>query len=397
MQYQVRFASANVLVSSSAPHVLRNFDCVPKALITDTVCAQLTALSGANRNTTAMQTYDFLHVHRPAPAPPDAQAHAQAQAPALAEGLVLEAETTLGCVVLFFRGARVRVPTRTHDVQCCVWVYDERPARGPLPPLREAALQAQQWRAHSGGAPPGVSRDSSVQGKHDARIAPVAGVPAVEVTTGQTWCGVYVTAGAGAVRVDALSQGAFTVFARAALDRMALSEPLLGVLGDEALASHVTAEESGASDGNAWHWASLGLRRTTAFVVAARQRGMADEVPAKVTIALEAFTGRPPEATLPETDAQYAGLDACMVAQYEEARLVREQGLTVMFVTHDLEEALYLGDRVIALRAHPTPEKPSLAAVIDVPIARPRHQLSTKEHPEFLRLRRELYAYLGHS
>ena len=68
-----------------------------------------------------------------------------------------------------------------------------------------------------------------------------------------------------------------------------------------------------------------------------------------------------------------------------------------MFVTHDLEEALYLGDRVIALRAHPTPEKPSLAAVIDVPIARPRHQLSTKEHPEFLRLRRELYAYLGHS
>ena len=36
----------------------------------------------------------------------------------------------------------------------------------------------------------------------------------------------------------------------------------------------------------------------------------------------------------------------------ELARLAREQGLTVMFVTHDLEEALYLGDRVIALRGN---------------------------------------------
>lgn len=68
----------------------------------------------------------------------------------------------------------------------------------------------------------------------------------------------------------------------------------------------------------------------------------------------------------------------------------------MLFVTHDLEEAIYLGDRVIALRAHPTPAQPSLAAVIDVRIPRPRDQLSTKEHPEFLRLRRELYQYLGH-
>jgi NitT/TauT family transport system ATP-binding protein len=75
---------------------------------------------------------------------------------------------------------------------------------------------------------------------------------------------------------------------------------------------------------------------------------------------------------------------------------VREQGLTVLFVTHDLEEALYLGDRVIALRTGPTAERPSLAAVVDVPLARPRRQLETREHPEFLRLRRELYRYLGH-
>ena len=69
---------------------------------------------------------------------------------------------------------------------------------------------------------------------------------------------------------------------------------------------------------------------------------------------------------------------------------------TLLFVTHDLEEAIYLSDRVIALRANPTPAQPSLAAMVTVNIARPRDQLLTKEHPEFLRLRRELYGFLGH-
>ncbi|MCB4362892.1 ABC transporter ATP-binding protein [Hydrogenophaga taeniospiralis] len=98
-------------------------------------------------------------------------------------------------------------------------------------------------------------------------------------------------------------------------------------------------------------------------------------------------------------DEPFGALDAMTreTLQDELARLVREEGLTVMFVTHDLEEALYLGDRVIALRANPTPERPSLAAVIDVPLPQPRDQIGTKEHPEFLRLRRELYHYLGHA
>jgi NitT/TauT family transport system ATP-binding protein len=97
-------------------------------------------------------------------------------------------------------------------------------------------------------------------------------------------------------------------------------------------------------------------------------------------------------------DEPFGALDAMTREglQDELARLVRDSGLTVLFVTHDLEEAIYLGDRVVALRANPTREQPSLAAVIDVAIPRPREQLSTKEHPEFLRLRRELYQFLGH-
>jgi len=98
-------------------------------------------------------------------------------------------------------------------------------------------------------------------------------------------------------------------------------------------------------------------------------------------------------------DEPFGALDAMTreALQDELSRLVREQGLTVLFVTHDLEEAIYLGDRVVALRTNPTPEQPSLAAMIDVPIEHPRDQLSVKEHPEFLRLRRELYHYLGHA
>ena len=97
-------------------------------------------------------------------------------------------------------------------------------------------------------------------------------------------------------------------------------------------------------------------------------------------------------------DEPFGALDAMTREglQDEVSRLVREQGLTVLFVTHDLEEAIYLSDRVIALRTGPTADKPSLAAMVEVKITRPRDQLLTKENPEFLRLRRELYAFLGH-
>ena len=97
-------------------------------------------------------------------------------------------------------------------------------------------------------------------------------------------------------------------------------------------------------------------------------------------------------------DEPFGALDALtrQGLQDEVARLVHEEGLTVLFVTHDLEEAIYLGDRVIALQANPGPGRPSLARMIDVRIARPRDQLATKEHPEFLRLRRELFAFIEH-
>ncbi len=97
-------------------------------------------------------------------------------------------------------------------------------------------------------------------------------------------------------------------------------------------------------------------------------------------------------------DEPFGALDAMtrQSLQDEVSRLVRDSGLTVLFVTHDLEEAIYLSDRVIALRANPSVDQPSLAAMVEVKIPRPRDQLLTKEMPEFLRLRRALYGFLGH-
>jgi NitT/TauT family transport system ATP-binding protein len=91
-------------------------------------------------------------------------------------------------------------------------------------------------------------------------------------------------------------------------------------------------------------------------------------------------------------DEPFGALDAMtrQSLQDEVLRIVAERQATVLFVTHDLEEALYLGDRVIALYSNPG----RIARVVDIPLPRPRHQLSTREHPEFLRLRRELFTVM---
>lgn len=94
-------------------------------------------------------------------------------------------------------------------------------------------------------------------------------------------------------------------------------------------------------------------------------------------------------------DEPFGALDAMtrQGLQDEVLEMVSRSGTTVIFVTHDLEEAIYLGDRVIGLLPHPG------RVGIDVPVhlARPRDQLTTRENPEFLRLRRELFDFIKSS
>jgi len=94
-------------------------------------------------------------------------------------------------------------------------------------------------------------------------------------------------------------------------------------------------------------------------------------------------------------DEPFGALDAMtrQGLQDELLNLVSATGCTVFFVTHDLEEAAYLGDRVIGL----VPNPGRIGIEVGVNLHRPRDQLTTREHPEFLRLRRQLFDFIkGH-
>jgi NitT/TauT family transport system ATP-binding protein len=91
-------------------------------------------------------------------------------------------------------------------------------------------------------------------------------------------------------------------------------------------------------------------------------------------------------------DEPFGALDAMtrQGLQDEVLALVGASGATVLFVTHDLEEAIYLGDRVVGLLPHPG----RIGIELKVDLQRPRDQLTTREDPEFLKLRRELFDFI---
>jgi NitT/TauT family transport system ATP-binding protein len=91
-------------------------------------------------------------------------------------------------------------------------------------------------------------------------------------------------------------------------------------------------------------------------------------------------------------DEPFGALDAMtrQTLQDEIARLAGERGITTVFITHDLEEAIYLGDRVVALAANPG----RVVETIEVGLKRPRDQLTTREEPLFLAHRHRLFQLL---
>ena len=91
-------------------------------------------------------------------------------------------------------------------------------------------------------------------------------------------------------------------------------------------------------------------------------------------------------------DEPFGALDAMtrQSLQDEMLEIARATNATIFFVTHDLEEAIYLGDRVIGLLPHPG----RIGIELKVDLPRPRDQVSTRESPEFLALRRRLYDFI---
>jgi NitT/TauT family transport system ATP-binding protein len=100
--------------------------------------------------------------------------------------------------------------------------------------------------------------------------------------------------------------------------------------------------------------------------------------------------GQEPDALM--MDEPFGALDAMtrQSLQDEMLEIARLTKATIFFVTHDLEEAIYLGDRVIGLKPHPG----RIGIELKVDLPRPRNQVATRESPEFLRLRRKLYDFI---
>jgi NitT/TauT family transport system ATP-binding protein len=91
-------------------------------------------------------------------------------------------------------------------------------------------------------------------------------------------------------------------------------------------------------------------------------------------------------------DEPFGALDAMtrQALQDDILGLSGDQHMTVVFITHDLEEAIYLGDRVVVLGDAPA----RIIETIDVDLPYPRDQLTTREDPRFLAHRHRLFGLL---
>ncbi len=87
-------------------------------------------------------------------------------------------------------------------------------------------------------------------------------------------------------------------------------------------------------------------------------------------------------------DEPFASVDAQTRFELEDLilRVRQEFGVTVVFVTHDIDEAVYLADRVVVVSKSPG----VVTEVVDITLPRPRDQITTKRDPAFARYREHL-------
>jgi ABC-type nitrate/sulfonate/bicarbonate transport system ATPase subunit len=99
-----------------------------------------------------------------------------------------------------------------------------------------------------------------------------------------------------------------------------------------------------------------------------------------------------PQRDLVLLDEPFGALDSLTRAELQVwlAEVLTQSQATVLFVTHDVEEAILLGDRIVVL----TPRPGRVYLDLAVPLARPR-QRDVLFAPEFLTLRREVLTALG--
>jgi len=93
-------------------------------------------------------------------------------------------------------------------------------------------------------------------------------------------------------------------------------------------------------------------------------------------------------------DEPFGALDA-QTREYLQEELLRiweENKKTVVFITHNIEESIYLSDKVAVM----SPRPGRIRRIIEVPFERPRYDSDLKATQEFTELRQEIWGLLKH-
>jgi nitrate ABC transporter ATP-binding subunit len=103
-----------------------------------------------------------------------------------------------------------------------------------------------------------------------------------------------------------------------------------------------------------------------------------------------AFAIRPKVLLL---DEPFGMLDSLTRFELQEAlvELWTRDRTTALMVTHDVDEALFLSDRIVMMTNGPAAR---VGEVLEVPFPRPRERTAVIEHPEYYRLRERLIGFL---
>ena len=88
-------------------------------------------------------------------------------------------------------------------------------------------------------------------------------------------------------------------------------------------------------------------------------------------------------------DEPFGSVDALTRLELEDTllKLWQELKTTILFVTHDIEEAIYLSDRICLLSRRPS----RVVRGIEIRLERPRNQLATRADRRFVELRNDIY------
>jgi NitT/TauT family transport system ATP-binding protein len=91
-------------------------------------------------------------------------------------------------------------------------------------------------------------------------------------------------------------------------------------------------------------------------------------------------------------DEPFAALDAMTreVMQGELEQIIAESRQTVLFITHSIDEAIALADRVVVASARPG----RIREIVPIDLPRPRREYDVKSHPGFAELREHLWNLL---